>query len=69
MKVKKSKNKDLELKPCPFCAGKRINVVKFPETLPPLYQVECRRCMVSTLMHEDLKEAAKQWSKRAKWAQ
>lgn len=50
---------DIELKPCPFCAGK---AVLFEEFMPTW--VACKKCRASTEAKYDVNEAIQAWNRR-----
>lgn len=57
-------NKEILLKPCPFCACKQIKTVEHKYIGPVFYRVECDNCVIGTTLYADKRDAYKQWNKR-----
>lgn len=58
---------DKELKPCPFCGGKNLDISQVSEVVDyGWYVVDCFDCVISGPMRLGEDEAIKAWNTRAK---
>lgn len=55
---------DYKLKPCPFCGGRKIELVE-PEYFFGSWFCECTACRQAIAAGETLEKAMKKWNRRA----
>lgn len=55
-------NKEIELKPCPFCGGE----AHVYQDYTGHYTVQCDKCGIGTLSYNNKKTAKRQWNRRVR---